>query len=110
MENIPNFHEQNIMVKLTNLYLHNCMVSVLMVFVMAISYDVFRFSHCSSDFTFLSLEFRQDSCSIKDYFAHLWKLKVASKNIWESPPTGTNVLGILLSVARSLFQQVAYFL
>ncbi|KAG8656474.1 hypothetical protein MANES_04G142500v8 [Manihot esculenta] len=50
----------------------------------------------------------QDSCSIKDYFAHLWKLKVASKNIWESPPTGTNVLGILLSVARSLFQQIIY--
>ncbi|KAJ9190362.1 hypothetical protein P3X46_001577 [Hevea brasiliensis] len=50
----------------------------------------------------------QGSCPIKDYFAHSLKLKVASNNIWQSPPTGANLLSILLSVARSLFQQIIH--
>ncbi|XP_065866775.1 midasin [Euphorbia lathyris] len=48
------------------------------------------------------------SPSLNDYAAHSWRLKFASYHIWQSPPTEINLPSFLLSVARSLFQQIIH--
>ncbi|XP_028066482.1 midasin-like [Camellia sinensis] len=60
-------------------------------------------SHFSSIF-----KIRQSTSAIKDYPMHCLKIRVASCNLWQSCPPVTNVQAFLLSVARSLFQQIIY--
>ncbi|XP_048233780.1 midasin isoform X2 [Ricinus communis] len=54
------------------------------------------------------IDIMKSSFSIKDCFAFSLKLKLASHNLWQSPPTKNNLPSILLSVARSLFQQIVH--
>ncbi|KAJ0075983.1 hypothetical protein Patl1_33593 [Pistacia atlantica] len=50
----------------------------------------------------------QSIFAIKDYTVYSLKLKVASRNLWQSPPHPKNLPTSLLSVARSLFHQIIY--
>uniref|UniRef100_A0A2P2MUR2 Midasin n=1 Tax=Rhizophora mucronata TaxID=61149 RepID=A0A2P2MUR2_RHIMU len=50
----------------------------------------------------------KSTCAIRDYFLHSLKLKVASCNFWQSCPPGTSLDNFLLSVGRSLFEQIIY--
>ena len=55
------------------------------------------------------VSFRQSRSTIREYFVRCLTLRVASCNIWRSSPTGEDIPGFLLSMARSLFQQVFFF-
>ncbi|XAR49907.1 hypothetical protein NMG60_11004090 [Bertholletia excelsa] len=46
--------------------------------------------------------------SIKDYHLHCLKFRVASRNIWQSCSSVTNVESFLISTARHLFQQIIF--
>ncbi|KAJ6734341.1 MIDASIN-RELATED [Salix purpurea] len=48
------------------------------------------------------------TCAIKDYSVHCLKLKAASCNLWQSSLPGMDLSSFLLSVTRSLFQQIIY--
>ncbi|CAL5443785.1 unnamed protein product [Camellia sinensis] len=50
----------------------------------------------------------QSTSAIKDYPIHCLNIRVASCNLWQSCPPVTNVQAFLLSVARSLIQQIIY--
>ncbi|CAK7356901.1 unnamed protein product [Dovyalis caffra] len=50
----------------------------------------------------------QRTCAIKDYSVHCLKLKSASCNLWQSSLPGMDLSSFLLSVTRSLFQQIIY--
>ncbi|XP_073126022.1 midasin isoform X2 [Henckelia pumila] len=50
----------------------------------------------------------QNTASVREYPAHLLKLRVASHNIWHSSANVVKSHDMLLSVARSLFQQIIY--
>ncbi|KAK3220425.1 hypothetical protein Dsin_014395 [Dipteronia sinensis] len=50
----------------------------------------------------------QSICPIKDYSEYCLKLKAASRNVWQSPPTLESIPRFLLNVARSLFHQIIY--
>ncbi|KAJ6959314.1 midasin isoform X1 [Populus alba x Populus x berolinensis] len=50
----------------------------------------------------------QRTCAIKDYSVHCLKLKAASCNLWQSSLPGMDLSSFLLSVTRSLFQQIIY--
>uniref|UniRef100_A0A6N2MX25 AAA+ ATPase domain-containing protein n=1 Tax=Salix viminalis TaxID=40686 RepID=A0A6N2MX25_SALVM len=48
------------------------------------------------------------TCAIKDYSVHCLKLKAASCNLWQSSLPRMDLSCFLLSVTRSLFQQIIY--
>ncbi|KAJ6683499.1 hypothetical protein OIU85_007210, partial [Salix viminalis] len=48
------------------------------------------------------------TCAIKDYSVHCLKLKAASCNLWQSSLPRMDLSSFLLSVTRSLFQQIIY--
>ncbi|KAL6547365.1 hypothetical protein OROMI_023086 [Orobanche minor] len=50
----------------------------------------------------------QSANSIKDYPLHSFKLRAASRNIWHSSGEMANTHDRLLSVARSLFEQIVF--
>nr|AMP82937.1 acidic leucine-rich nuclear phosphoprotein 32-related protein 1 [Catalpa bungei] len=50
----------------------------------------------------------QNTSSIRDYHLHSFKLRAASRNIWRSSANVVNSYDMLLSVARSFFQQIIY--
>ncbi|KAK4427378.1 Midasin [Sesamum alatum] len=50
----------------------------------------------------------QNASSIRHYHLHSFQLRVASHNIWRSSANLTNSHDMLLSAARSLFQQIVY--
>lgn len=54
-------------------------------------------------------QFRESRFTIKDYFLHCLKLRVASCNLWKSSTPRTDLHSFLLSGARALFQQVSNF-
>lgn len=72
-----------------------------------------RFRRLLNFLSFLSLpprpNFRQSRDAIKDYSVYCLKLKVASRNFWESPAP-KSFPSSLLAVARSIFNQVFCFL
>ncbi|KAI3455601.1 hypothetical protein Pfo_012264 [Paulownia fortunei] len=50
----------------------------------------------------------QNANSVRDFHLHNFKLRAASRNIWLSSVNMINSHDMLLSVARSLFQQIIY--
>ncbi|KAJ4836844.1 hypothetical protein Tsubulata_018473 [Turnera subulata] len=54
------------------------------------------------------IQILQSRQTIKDYVELALKLKVASYNFWQNSPPGSNLSSFLLSVARSLFEQIIF--
>ncbi|KAK1281211.1 hypothetical protein QJS04_geneDACA004965 [Acorus gramineus] len=50
----------------------------------------------------------QDTIHIKDHATYHWKLRVASRSLWQDAPLGRDVHGVLHSMARSLFKQIIF--
>ncbi|XP_073015322.1 midasin-like isoform X1 [Primulina eburnea] len=50
----------------------------------------------------------QNTGSVREYLAYMLKLRVASHNIWHSSANAVKSHDMLLSAARSLFQQIIY--
>ncbi|GLT69066.1 hypothetical protein SLA2020_412460 [Shorea laevis] len=50
----------------------------------------------------------QSTSTVREYFVRCLTLRVASCNLWRSSSTGANTPNFLLSMARSLFQQIIY--